>query len=168
MTYNISIKRWNETDWVAFKALRLEAIRAHPSVFLDDADREAHEGESYWRAKFLPPDKTAIFAAYDEDSPVAMAGIFPLRQDPDHSMMIGMCYVRDTYRGRGLSHALYTSCIASAKACHGMQRIIVSHRENNHASQAAIIKAGFQLVEIHEKSYGDGSHGISYRYELTW
>lgn len=168
MTYNISIKRWNETDWVAFKALRLEAIRAHPSVFLDDADREAHEGESYWRAKFLPPDKTAIFAAYDGDSPVGMAGIFPLRQDPDRSFMFGMSYVRDRYRRQGISHAFFTYRLNWAKACHGMQRIIVSHRENNHASQAAIIKAGFQLVEIHEKSYGDGSHGTSYRYELTW
>lgn len=168
MSETIYIRRWTEADWEAFKALRIEAIRAHPSVFLDNADHEEQEGEAFWKAKFLPLEKTAIFAAYDGDIPVSMAGIFPLRQDPDHTMMLGMCFVRPDYRGRGISNALYAHCIARAKSVKGIRKIIVSHRENNHASQAAIIKAGFQLVETHEKSYGDGSHGISYRYELAW
>lgn len=166
MSENIYIRRWSEDDWEVFKAMRLEAVKDHSNVFLDNIDMASQYDDGYWIDTVGDSYNGAIFGLYDGNNVIGLAGVFRYRESKKDSVVFGMSYIRENYRGRGLSKLLYKARIDWASSQNGIKLIIASHREGNKESRASIIKHGFKLIKMEEKTYGDGTSDVSYMYGL--
>lgn len=165
MTDNISIRRFDADDWETFKRIRLEAVKAHSDAFLINYDDSLKLEDSYWIDIVSNHYKGAVFGLYDGDEVIGLTGAFRHRDSPENTAIFGMTYIRDTYRGKGLSKKLYDTSLAWAAAQDGIRRFVISHREGNEESKASILRAGFNPLSSEEKTYGDGTISISYSYE---
>ena len=51
----VVIRRLTETDWSAFRTIRLRALRTTPEAFSVTLDREPDQPETFWRARLADP-----------------------------------------------------------------------------------------------------------------
>lgn len=162
----ITIKQWLEDDWQTFKAIRLEAVTLNSRYYLTNFETEFLKDDEYWKLSLRDTYNGNVFGIYDGNIAIGLMGAFRHREHKDDTAIFGMVYVREEYRGMKLSDRLYNACLEWAKAQKGIKRILISHRDDNHASKSIIQKMGFQFYEEAEITYGDASHGLSCRYEL--
>lgn len=102
-----------EADWLAFQALRLSALQAHPEAF----------GSSYEEESILSIDsfkegykKCAIFGAFKANALIGCAGFFiqsPIKMR--HRGVLFSMYVEPSYRNKGIGNLLIKSLINHAK-----------------------------------------------------
>jgi RimJ/RimL family protein N-acetyltransferase len=110
---------------------------------------------------------TAIFGLYDHETLIGSTAAFTDRADETgKTCFLAGSYIREEYRGHGLSKLFYEARIGWAKSHGGFNTITVGHREGNEASRRANQKFGFQFKETIEKQWGDGSTGTLHVYEL--
>lgn len=107
------VRKFEAADWAVYKAMRLEALRLHQDVYgtshADMADRPNSEWED-----IVSQDDAAFFGLYDGGDAVGIAGIFTHKSEPRTGILIAG-YIREAYRGRGLSRLLYQARIDWAK-----------------------------------------------------
>jgi ribosomal protein S18 acetylase RimI-like enzyme len=114
MRDGITIRPIRSDDVEAFKALRLEALKSHPSAFGSDYHESLCAPESFWRERMQPTfDNTGrIFLADAGEQLAAMTGVLRDKgAKVDHSAFIWGVYVRPAFRGRGLAERLIRSVI---------------------------------------------------------
>lgn len=165
MENNYSIRQLNSDDWQLFREMRLRAVSEFSNYFLDNASNCEARDESFWR-EMLSKDDCAIFGLFDKNTHIGITGAFRWKESREDTVILGMSYLLANYRGRGLSRLFYEARINWAKEQKGINRIIVSHRQENAASKAANQNFGFQYYESEEITFGDGSKGLDIRYEL--
>lgn len=166
MIESILIKKWMEADWEIFKSIRLEAVTKNSRFYLTNYETESLKDDEYWKSTLRDTYNGAVFGIYDGNIAIGLMGAFRHREYKADTAIFGMVYIRDDYRGKNLSDNLYKSCIEWANVQEGIKRVLISHREDNTASESIIKKWGFELYEKSEIIYGDSSIGISHRYEL--
>ena len=163
---SVSIKQLTENDWRLFSEVRLKALQTDPSVFGSNYESESKFTEDDWRSR-LQSDDSAIFMIFDEETPVGITGVSVFRDDPTRRTAIFWgSWLAPAYRRKGLSDLMYGARLAWAKACPGIERIIVSHRASNVASKYANQKYGFVFTRTHEKIWTDGKLEDEVCYEL--
>lgn len=165
MKDNISIRRFGVADWEILKRIRLEAVKAHSDVFLINYEDSLKLEDSYWIDTVSDHHKGAVYSLYDGDDIIGLTGVFRHRDSPEDTAIFGMTYIRDDYRGKGLSRKLYDTSMSWAVAQDGIRRLVISHREGNEESKSSILRAGFKPYSSEEKTYDDGTKGISHSYE---
>jgi RimJ/RimL family protein N-acetyltransferase len=165
MTDKISIRRFDADDWEILKRIRLEAVKAHSDVFLINYEDSLKLEDNYWIETVSDHDKGAVYGLYDGDEVIGLTGVFRHRDSPEDTAIFGMTYIREDYRGKGLSKSLYDTSMSWALAQKGIRRLVISHREGNEESKSSILRAGFKPYSSEEKTYGDGTNSISYSYE---
>jgi RimJ/RimL family protein N-acetyltransferase len=104
---NISIRWIAQTDQEAFKDLRLEALREHPTAFGTDYDQDRQDADSVWAErlqKAIDQPTGAIVLADAEGELAGMMGVYrDLGTKVRHKAVIWGVYVRPKYRGRNLT-----------------------------------------------------------------
>ncbi|MFN2291461.1 MAG: GNAT family N-acetyltransferase [Anaerolineae bacterium] len=120
-----TIRTATTDDAVLLRALRHEALAAHPEAFAADRDRTEAEPASTWVERIRRNEaeqEGVICVAAAADRLVGMTGLYrghwPKTQ---HSANIWGVYVTAAWRGHGIATALVEACIDWARA----QRITV-------------------------------------------
>lgn len=162
----ITIRRWTVDDWQVFKAMRIEAVTHHANYFGTGREKALDAGDDYWKNTLTDAYNGAVFGLYDGDIAIGLTAAFRHKDHKENTIMLGMSYIREEYRGNGLSDLLYNARIGWAKEQEGISRIWVGHRANNDASHCANQRHGFALLSIEDMTFGDGITDKHYTYEL--
>jgi GNAT superfamily N-acetyltransferase len=160
------VKKFNENDWQVYKAIRLEALSRHEDVYGGSFAGEAALGDDYWQDA-LARDEQAFFGLYDKGILVGSAGVYTDRDDKTGrtAKLVGG-YIREAYRGQGLSRLLYEARIGWIVQSGLFDCITVGHKKGNDRSRGANQNAGFEFVGSEDTVWGDGSLGLLMRYEM--
>jgi len=159
------IKQFEEHDWEDYRAIRLEAIHAHPEYFCPSRDENKFlEGE--WKER-ISNQNGAIFGLYCGKAIVGLTGIIREGNNPqaDKAQMV-MSYIKKDYRRRGLSELFYKARIDWAKCQDNLRTIIIEHRDDNVPSQKAHQKFNSEFVESRSQTWPDGSTGSCLVYKM--
>jgi RimJ/RimL family protein N-acetyltransferase len=112
----IEIRPIRATDLAAYKALRLEALRAHPEAYGSDFSEQVDEPDSVWRGRIqssLDGDAAHIVVADAAGELAGMAGVFrDAGLKTRHSAILVAVYVAPRWRGRRLADAIVRRALA--------------------------------------------------------
>ena len=134
----VIIRPARATDAAAFRALRLEALKAHPEAFAAAYETEASEPDEFWVNRLPradPESYGALFFAETSAGLAGMAGIW--RRDGRkvrHSATIWGVYVRPEWRGHRIGEALVLACVEWARR----RRLRIVRLATLAANQAAV------------------------------
>lgn len=166
MVDKIEIKALTKNDVDAFMAIRLEALKNHPQVYCNSYDKSSTYTQGQWE-DYLSGNKKQVFGLYINNQLEGITGVFTSRDDPtQRTANFGMSYIREKHRRKGYAALLYESRINWAKTQPHLEKIEVSHREGNVASQKAMQTHGFICTGTELSEFGDGTKAIEYKYEL--
>ena len=166
MEKNITIRQLTVDDWEVFKKIRLEAVKENSHSYLTNFDEESLKGDAYWIDTLHDHYNGTVFGIYHKGIAIGIMGAFRYRESKIDTVILGMAYIQNSYRGIKLSNYLYEASIGWAKEQDGIIRILISHRDDNKASESTIKKWGFNFLEKVKITYGDGTTDFSHRYEL--
>ena len=161
----ITIHEATENAWNDLRLIRLKALKADPTAFSSSYEKEITYKDMEWQA-YLSRQKKAVFLIYAHNNVIGLTGIMQKPERPEIAFIWGS-WLDPAWRGQGLITKAYQNCIAWAKAQKTIQKIIISHRASNQASQKLIAKAGFQFTHSENKIWPDGQNEKSLHYELN-
>jgi len=166
MTENFTIRALTQEDWQAFKAMRLEALKAHEGVFGSYYAIEAEYPDEHW-LETLDGERKQVFGAFDKGQLIGLSAVFTYRNDPaGKTALCAMWYMRESYRGTGLFNRMVQKSVEWAKAQPQFETIITGHRDGNEASRRANQKAGFVFTHKEMRTWPDGLDADEYFYEI--
>ena len=148
---NVPVRPVQESDASAFRALRLEALKAHPDAFgADYAESEARPLE-HWQAR-ARPDQTGMqftFVAESDNMLIGMAGIYRSGDlKSRHSSSIWGVYVREAWRGRRIADALVMACVDWAQSQGDIRIVKLCVVTTNVAAVRCYVRCGFAMYGI--------------------
>ncbi len=113
----ITIRPAAETDAMAFRELRLEALQNNPVAFSSDYSANAEQPDQFWleRIQKLGVEGNIYFAVHN-NSPVGMCGIqrgYSIKTQ--HSGLIWGVYIKPQWRGARIAEHLIEACVHWAK-----------------------------------------------------
>lgn len=135
-----------ESDWRAYRALRLEMLADAPLAFLETLERAQRHPEEHWRARAGGgATSTQLFAAVAPDGRwLGSMGGHQAPGAPD-PYLVGV-YVTPAYRGRavGVTDALLDTVIAWARG--RGDRLLLDVHEDNPAAIRYYERRGFAFT----------------------
>lgn len=158
------VRHLKAQDWPLYKHIRLEALRLHEDVYGTSFKEMCERHGSEWEDIVSQTD-SAFFGLFDSDAIVGTGGIFTHKTEERTGVLIG-AYIREAYRGRGLSRLLYQARIDWAKQSGLFDRLLIGHREGNEASRRANQAFGFQPIGMIDYVFGNGETAKDHQYEL--
>ena len=156
MSADFIIRHATTSDLDAFRDLRLEALKNHPTAFGADYEESAARTNEYWQER-LEFDKSqeALFFAEHGSQLVGMTGIFRgSSKKSRHESTIWGVYVRPQWRGNHISETLVRSCLGWAKE-QGLAIVKLAVVTTNHPAIRCYERCGFTI-------YGKEPKAISY------
>lgn len=163
---SFSIRQLQPKDWVAFKAIRLNALQSDPHVFSSNYHKETLISDQEWMA-WLGDANKGVFGVFDGDKIVGMTGIMIDRDDPSgKTAKLWGSWLDRAVRGQGLSVMMYEARIAWARNHPVVEKIHVSHRESNTPSKMANQKHGFVFTSRSSFTWPDQVTEDEVHYEL--
>lgn len=162
----ITLGRLTVDDWETLKAIRLEALEREPHFFGAKHSVEVMFTEEQWKARLTDDGTHAHWGLYDGDICVGITGIAQAYGDSTAGYLIAS-YIRNDYRRKGLSALYYRARIDWARS-QGYKYLLISHRDDNHASKAANQKFRFVYTHSESKVWPDDSVAdiLVYRLDL--
>ena len=153
---NPTVRVLAEEDWALVRQIRLESLQQHPDLFCPSRDEFAFMGED-WRAR-LRDTHGATFGLFVDDEICGISTIMREGNQPDaRRAELAGSYIRQDYRGQGLSRLFYEARIGWAKSQGDIDTLIVEAQEDNHASHGAHRHFGFAFVHKELRAQLDGS-----------
>ncbi len=132
----------------AYREIRLEALKNHPTVFGSDYAASAVQPESYWMERIQSSDDRVTFVAEADGQFVGTAGIFRESNTKErHASHIWGVYVRPAWRGAGVADALVEACIGWAQA-RELRLIKLSVTTTNVAAIRCYLRHGFSVYGV--------------------
>lgn len=166
MSDGVVVRKLEFADWQALRALRLQALKAHPGVFLGVYEKEAAEPDAYWHVTLDGKGKQ-VFGLFEGGALCGIAAVFTWRNDPTgESGVMAMDYIAPSHRGRGLMRLLYQARIDWALTQMQFRRLVISHRDGNEASRRAMVAAGFVFKDKAVIDWPDGTRAPEWNYTL--
>ncbi|MFD2262781.1 GNAT family N-acetyltransferase [Lacibacterium aquatile] len=146
---SFTIRRLDPTDLPAVRALRLEALQAHPTAFGASYDTESKEElESYYRRL----GNLIYVGGYVGDELVGISALMPLPPgNSAHITKLVSVYIQEKARGTGMSSAMIQTLIGIASRLKFEQIILTVEAGNSHASML-YERLGFVAYGRHPKS----------------
>jgi ribosomal protein S18 acetylase RimI-like enzyme len=147
----VRIRPTCEQDALAYREMRLEALRLHPEVFGADLAENLTRPPERWQTVVRDgagSEKSILFVAEADGELVGMIGI--RRFDGvkmEHSAMIWGVYVRPEWRGVGIIDALLAACIGWA-AAHTVRLVKLSVVTTNVPAIRSYARAGFSIYGL--------------------
>lgn len=138
-------------DAVAFRTLRLAALREAPEAFGSSYEEETARPLSDFADRLSAPEPSLTFGAFVGG---ALCGIAGFRRESGlktrHIGLLWGVYVAPTQRGTGLAKALVESVIA-----HARRHIVILHADvgaDNHAARRLYEGLGFRCYGVQPKA----------------
>src|SRR4051812_49197783 len=100
-----TVRKLMPLDWKIFKAMRLEAARNEPNVFVRPFAEEAQTTDEEWQAR-LADNSRLYLGLFDHDDMIGLSGIALHSHDPSIGVMVAS-YIQNAHRGKGLSNLFY-------------------------------------------------------------
>lgn len=143
---SVVIRPLQPYDLSAYRALRLEALKAHPDAFTSDYAVQVAEPDAFWQQRLSENHNhphQIIYGAEENGDLIGMTGI-GCGNSPKtvHSALIWGVYIKPAYRGQQLGERLLRACIAWART-HGVTVIKLGVMVGNDAAQACYTRCGF-------------------------
>lgn len=113
----VTLRPAQETDAMAYRELRLEALRNHPEAFSSDyAVNQAHPA-TFWteRVRIVGNERTLYFAVCNENLVGTCAIVRGDSPKNRHSAFIVGVYVQPVWRGLGIADGLIAACLEWAQ-----------------------------------------------------
>jgi ribosomal protein S18 acetylase RimI-like enzyme len=151
-------------DATAFRALRLEALKGHPTQFGSDYEEALEKPDEYWIQRVtLNPDEEAVFLAEKDGKLVGMTGIYRgSGKKGRHAAGVWGVYVQPGLRGAHIAEALIRACLGWARA-KGIVIARLGVGVDNKPAIRCYERCGFVTYGIEEKSgYYDGRYFDEY------
>lgn len=141
----ITIRPARAGDGPAYRELRLEALRLHPSAFSADLERAEAMSPEEWEKRLGDGREVVLFFAVDGSG--ALLGMAGARlgwsSKTRHSADLFSVYLHHAWRGRGIGQALVQACIDWARA-QGAAHIKLGVEAGNLAAIRCYTRLGFQ------------------------
>jgi RimJ/RimL family protein N-acetyltransferase len=139
----------NETDWLAFQALRLRALQEHPEAFGSSYEEESIMSADSFKEGYKKCD---IFGAFVEHVLVGCAGFFIQSSiKMRHRGILFSMYIESTYRNKGIANLLVKTVIEHAK-----KSVLQLH--------ATVVTSNQSALNLYEKNgfiiYGTEPHSL--------
>lgn len=160
----VEIRLFAPEEWRFYKAVRLKALQTDPGVFGSNHQKEAARPDEEWQ-KALSDAALGVFGVFHYGDIIGMTGIYVDREDATTAGLWGS-WLEPKWRGKGLSETMYIARIEWARRHPDVERIRVSHRKGNKASQMANQKHGFRFTHEAERTWPDGEAEAELFYEL--
>ncbi len=135
-------------DAAAVRALRLEALQAHPEAFGSDYESESKLGVADWERRIAHQPLSTTFVAEAESQMIGMCGVHGAeRVKLKHNCTLAGVYVQPAWHGRGVAQALVAAGVARARE-HGFLYM-----------KLAVITSNAPAIRVYERA-GFRSYGI--------
>ncbi|MDR7331650.1 GNAT family N-acetyltransferase [Roseateles asaccharophilus] len=144
----VVLRLMQETDLLAYKALRDAMLAGHPEAFTSDAETEGRRDLGSYRSR-LPGGQggTTLFTLLAVDGDRVVGALTferePRRKVQHIAQLLGMM-VADTHVGRGIGRALLAAAIVRLQAVPGLAQLTLSVTSSNHAAIGLYASMGFQ------------------------
>lgn len=147
MALGLAIRRLEEADLPAYKALRDEMLAADPEAFTSDAETEVRRTPSSYRSRLGPDHADGgqfVIGAWIGER---LVGAIGCERDERLKVrhighLIGMMVRRDA-RGAGIGRALLDACIAEARRTPGLEMLTLTVTAGNLPATTLYEQAGF-------------------------
>ena len=150
----MNIRILNQGDWLAFKELRLEALRQHPEAFGSSFEEESNMSDDIFKDGFKRCD---MFGAFVTNRLAGCAGFFTQSSmKMCHRGVLFSMYIKPESRRNGIADILLNAVIAHARA-----RVIQLHATVVTTNQAALRlyeKNGFKIYGTEPRSLKIDDH----------
>ena len=152
----IIIRHAIATDVDAFRELRLEALKNHPTAFGQDYNEIVLRPRTYWETTLtINSEEQALFITEENKHLIGMTGIYRgMSKKSLHSANIWGVYVKPEWRGHHISESLIQSCLKWAKQ-HNVVIVKLAVVTNNLSALRCYKRCGFS-------TYGKEPKAISY------
>ena len=138
------VREIDASEWENWRALRLRALREDPDAFASTLaatlERDAQDGEAYWRGYFTRPGPVLI--AEVDGAPVGMARVV-VEDGPAHLYSM---WVAPEARGKGVGAHLVITCIDRLAAHHPGRTLRLEVVETNLPARRLYSRCGFVVV----------------------
>ncbi|MCT1436653.1 GNAT family N-acetyltransferase [Brachybacterium paraconglomeratum] len=138
------VREIDASEWENWRALRLRALREDPDAFASTLattlEREARDGEAYWRGYFTRTGPALI--AEVDGAPVGMARVV-VEDGPAHLYSM---WVAPEARGRGVGARLITAGLDWLAAHHPGRTLRLEVVETNLPARRLYSRCGFVVV----------------------
>jgi GNAT superfamily N-acetyltransferase len=137
------IETLSPTDALAFRDLRLRALREHPEAFATSEQEELRLDEEVVARRLQSGAEQVTFGAFDEERLVGLAALIrPIKSKLRHRATLAGMYVVPEVRGRGLGRALMEQAVDAAAAW-GVSDVGLAVTVGNDTARALYARAGF-------------------------
>lgn len=160
-----STRQFLPVEVAQYKSMRLEALQLDRGMFGNSYEYEAAFPEEQWLARITNPNG-ACFGLYYGDELIGITGIVVANEEKPDVAYMTQSYIRQAYRGRGLSKLLYEARMEWAKA-HQIKCLKIGHRASNQASRSANQHYGFIYTHSEPRTWPDGNTEDMFYYELV-
>ncbi|WP_353193698.1 GNAT family N-acetyltransferase [Pandoraea pnomenusa] len=147
MSSGVDVRRLVPTDALAFQALRLAGLQAHPEAFGSSYEEEKDWPVERVREWLTARPDSGVFGAFESERLVGVLGL-ARAQRPKYAhvgFLWGM-YVASGATGRGVGRALVDAALALARAQPNLRHVTLQVSADNRAAIALYQSFGF--VEI--------------------
>lgn len=158
---NVIIRSAQETDAMAYRELRLEALRNHPEAFSSDyAVNQAHP-PAFWvdRVSITGNERTLYFAVCNDNLIGTCAIVRGDSPKTRHSAFIVGVYVQPVWRGLGIADGLIAACLEWARQ-QGVKIIKLGVAATNTSAIRRYSDCGFTVYGIEPQAIC--SNGVMY------
>lgn len=160
------VRQLQASDPELFQTFRLMSLQTCPGMFSSSYDREKDLPLTHWEELLADPFGT-VFGLFGGAEMVGLTAIYTDRSDPTgETVAVAMSYIREDFRGRGLSVLRYEARLEWARSRPQLKCIRVGHRASNEASRRANQRHGFKLISRSSRVWPDGSQDDHLKYEL--
>lgn len=142
--------RFMESDWQAFRKIRLQALVTNPEVYCSSFAREEAFEDDYWKGYLK--ENTAVFCLGHTDDPIGMAGIYI----EEGIGQIWGVWIDPERRQAGQSKLLVQACKNWAEHHPDITGIAASARQSNEASIRMLKSIGMTIKDTTENVWSDG------------
>lgn len=109
----MNIRLLKTEDWLAYKTLRLEALRNHPEAYGSSFEEESNLSDEQFAASFKNCD---MYGCFVDNELVGIAGFFVYSQlKMQHRGVLFAMYIKPDYRKMGIADVLVKTIIQHAK-----------------------------------------------------
>lgn len=145
----IRVSELGPEDWLVWRELRLRALEESPEAFSSTLagtlERDARDGEAYWRGYFTRPGPTLVARTPGSDSACGMARLVP-DPDPGTPAELLAVWVAPEARGRGAGRALVSACVEWLASHHARTRLRLAVVESNAPARRLYESCGFGVI----------------------
>jgi GNAT superfamily N-acetyltransferase len=140
----MEIRRVRPDDWHALRAVRLRALADAPDAFETRYEDAVKRPESWWVdwTARSADGAQAMFLAWDDDAPVAIAGTYV--EDDGVRWLISM-WVDPAARGRGLGAELVEAVAVFARES-GSRELSLEVTDGNDPARRLYERCGFEAA----------------------